>query len=219
MTNCLKLNAVNHRFGNKQILSDVNFTCNTGDILAIFGRNGSGKSTLLKILFGTLKPNNIELYINNRKIEKTSPKNKLIAYLPQIPFLPKDLTARRIITMYFSDGETQDKIFSYPLINKIETQRIGTLSLGEQKYLEILLIINLSHPFVLLDEPFTMLEPLHIESIKNVLTNYKNDKGIIITDHYYRDVFEIASNKIIINDGISHEIINLSELCSYGYIP
>jgi len=143
MTNSLKLDSVDLSFGKKQILSNVNFTCNTGEIIAIFGRNGCGKSTLLKILFGTLKPNNIELYINNIKIEKTSTKNKLIAFLPQVPFLPKDITVRRIIPMFFSDGETQDKIFYSPLINKIETQRIGTLSLGEQKYLEFLLIINL----------------------------------------------------------------------------
>ncbi len=217
--NSLKLDSVDHSFGKKQILSNVNFTCNTGEILAIFGRNGSGKSTLLKILFGNLKPNKIALYINNNKIEKISTKNKLIAYLPQIPFLPKDLTVRRIIPMYFSDGATQDKIFYSPLINKIETQKIGTLSLGEQKYLEFLLIINLNHPFILLDEPFTMLEPLYIESVKDILTSRKNDKGIIITDHYYRDVFEIANKKMIIKDGISHEILNLGELSSYGYTP
>ncbi|HAM98495.1 MAG TPA: ABC transporter ATP-binding protein [Marinilabiliales bacterium] len=219
MINSLRLDSVDLSFGKNKILSNVNFTCNTGEILAIFGRNGSGKSTLLKIMFGTLKPNKIEFYINNGKIEKISTKNKLIAYLPQASFLPKDITVRRIISMYFSDGETQDKIFYSPLINKIENQRLGTLSLGEQKYLEFLLIINLNHPFILLDEPFAMIEPLYIESIKDILTKYKNDKGIIITDHYYRDVFEIANKKIIIKDGTSYEILNLNELCDYGYIP
>ncbi len=219
MIKSLRLDYVDFSFGKKQILSNVSFTCNTGEILAVFGRNGSGKSTLLKILFGSLKPNKIELYINGDKIEKISTNDKLIAYLPQVPFLPKDITVRRIIPMYFPDGETQNKIFYSPLINKIERQRIGTLSLGEQKYLEFLLIINLSHPFILLDEPFSMLEPMYIESIKDILTKYKNDKGIIITDHYYRDVFEIADTKIILKDGISHQILNMNELCDYGYIP
>jgi ABC-type multidrug transport system ATPase subunit len=219
MINSLKLDSVEISFGKKQILSNVSFTCNTGEILAIFGRNGSGKSTLLKILFGTQKPNHISLYINNCKIEKISTKNKLVTYLPQVPFLPKDITVRRIIPMYFSDLEKQDKIFYSPLINKIETQKIGTLSLGEQKYLEFLLIINLNHPFILLDEPFTMLEPIHIESVKDILAEYKNNKGIIITDHYYRDVFEIANKKIVINDGISYEVFELSDLSDYGYTP
>ncbi len=219
MINSLKLDSVELNFGKKKVLSDVNFTCSTGEILAIFGKNGSGKSTLLKILFGTLKPNKIELSINNDRIAKISTKNEMIAYLPQVPFLPKDMTVRRIIPMYFSDGETLDKIFYSPLINKIETKRIGTLSLGEQKYLEFLLIINLNRSFILLDEPFTMLEPMYIESVKNILTKHKKDKGIIITDHYYRDILEIANKKIIIKDGISHEISNLDELYNYGYIP
>lgn len=219
MTNSLKLDSVDLSFGKKQLLSNVNFICNTGEILAIFGRNGSGKSTLLKILFGTLKPNKIALYINSNKIEKISTKNKLIAYLPQAPFLPKDITVRRIIPMYFSDGETQNKIFYSPLINKIENQKIGTLSLGEQKYLEFLLIINLNHPFILLDEPFAMVEPLYIDSIKDILTKYKNDKGIIITDHYYRNVLEIADRKIIIKDGKAIEIENEIDLIENGYLP
>lgn len=80
-------------------------------------------------------------------------------------------------------------------------------------------MVNLPHPFILLDEPFAMLEPLHIESVKGILNSHKKDKGIIITDHYYRDVFEISSRQLIIKDGISHEIASLNELCDYGYIP
>ncbi len=57
------------------------------------------------------------------------------------------------------------------------------------------------------------------ELIKDILTKYKNNKGIIITDHYYRDIFEIAHKKIIIKDRISHEIFNLDKLCNYGYVP
>lgn len=219
MTNSLNLNSVDLSFGKKQVLSDVSLTCSTGDILAIFGRNGSGKSTLLKILFGALRPKTMELYINGNRVERVSTKSKLVAYLPQAPFIPKDLTARQIIPMYFRDGATQDRIFYTPLINKIERQRFGSLSLGEQKYLELLLVVNLPHPFILLDEPFAMLEPLHIESVKGILNSHKKDKGIIITDHYYRDVFEISSRQLIIKDGISHEISSLNELCEYGYLP
>src|SRR5690606_15094202 len=123
----------------------------TGDVIAIFGRNGSGKSTLLKILFGTQKANNIDLYVDNTKIDNITPKSNLIAYLPQEPFMPKDLKVRDIIPIYFPDGDKQNKIFHSPLIHKIETQRVGTLSLGEQRYLEFLLIVNLNHPFILLD--------------------------------------------------------------------
>ena len=61
----MKLEAfdINKRFGKKTILNNINITCNTGDIIGVFGRNGSGKSTLLKILFGSINANSIDLRI------------------------------------------------------------------------------------------------------------------------------------------------------------
>jgi len=219
MTNVMRLDHINHSYGKKQILSKVNFTWTTGDVIAIFGRNGSGKSTLLKSLFGTLKPDNVELHMNNKKIEKITTKNKHIAYLPQDIFLPKDLKVRNIIPMYFSDDEKQNKIFYSPLVHKLENQRAGTLSLGEQRYIEFLLIVNLEHPFILLDEPFSMIEPLYKEAIKEIITTNKKDKGFIITDHYYLDVMEVANKKMILKEGILHEVFNLKDLIEYGYLP
>ncbi len=219
MTHILRLDFIEHSFGKKSILSKVNFTCNTGDIIAIFGRNGSGKSTLLKSLFGTLKPDQIELNLDGKKIDHISTKDKTIAYLPQDPFLPKDFKIRNIIPMYFPDGEKQSKIFYSPLVHKIENQRAGTLSLGEQRYLEFLLIVNLNHPFILLDEPFSMIEPLYKDAIKEIIREYKKDKGFIITDHYYLDVMEVATKKMILKEGVSHEALNLTDLIEYGYLP
>lgn len=219
MVHLLRIDSVNHKFGKKQILSKVSFICNTGDIVAIFGRNGSGKSTLLKILFGTLKPDKIELYIDEKKIERITTKNKLIAYLPQGPFLPRDLKVRDIIPMYFPDGDLQNKIFYAPLIHKLETQRIGTLSPGEQRYLECLLIINLHHPFILLDEPFSMIEPLYKDALKDMLRAHRDEKGFIITDHYYSDVLDVANKKMIMKEGNANEVLNLNDLVEYGYLP
>jgi len=219
MTHILRLDFIEHSFGKKSILSKVNFTCNTGDIIAIFGRNGSGKSTLLKSLFGTLKPDKIELNLDGKKIDHISTKDKTIAYLPQDPFLPKDVKVRNIIPMYFPDGDVQNKIFYSPLIHKIENQRTGTLSLGELRYLEFLLIINLNHPFILLDEPFSMIEPLYKDAIKEIIKENKKDKGFIITDHYYLDIMEVANKKMILKDGISYEVLDLKDLIENGYLP
>ncbi|MCW3102688.1 MAG: transporter ATP-binding protein [Bacteroidetes bacterium] len=219
MTHVLRLDFIEHRFGKKSILSKVNFICNTGDVIAIFGRNGSGKSTLLKSLFGTLQPNKIELNLDGRIINRISPKDKTIAYLPQDPFLPKDIIVRNIIPMYFPDGDIQNKIFYSPLIDKIENQRIGTLSLGELRYLEFLLIIHLDHPFILLDEPFSMIEPLYKDAIKDIIIEYKRNKGFIITDHYYSDVMEVANKKMILKGGVSQEVSDLKDLIENGYLP
>jgi ABC-type lipopolysaccharide export system ATPase subunit len=121
--------------------------------------------------------------------------------------------------MYFPDGDVQNKIFYSPLIDKIENLKTGTLSLGELRYLEFLLIINLDHPFILLDEPFSMIEPLYKDAIKEIIKEYKKNKGFIITDHYYLDVLEVANKKMILKEGVSHEVLHLKDLVENGYLP
>ena len=70
----------------------------------------------------------------------------------------------------------------------------------------------------MLDEPFSMVEPLYQDSIKEVLTELKKEKGIIITDHYYRNVLEVADRKMIIKDGKAIEIENEIDLIENGYL-
>ena len=70
----------------------------------------------------------------------------------------------------------------------------------------------------MLDEPFTMLEPIYIDLIKQLLLKLKETKGILLTDHYYTDVLEISDANILLKDGIKHEVLNKSDLIDKGYI-
>ena len=70
----------------------------------------------------------------------------------------------------------------------------------------------------MLDEPFSMVEPLYQDSIKELLTELKKEKGIIITDHYYRNVLDVSDRKMIIKDGKSIEIEDESDLIENGYL-
>ena len=120
----------------------------------------------------------------------------------------------RVIThcvkwLYYQDEEQQNLIFYDPRIAKIDNQIIGTLSYGELRYLEILLISRLPQRFILLDEPFSMIEPLYQDAIKDMLVTIKKDKGIILTDHYYFDVLQITDKNLMIRDGKSIEIRDL----------
>ena len=195
------------------------FQIETGQILGIFGRNGSGKSTLLKILFGTLKPDFLDAVIDTEQYNPS--KNielKNIAYLSQDNFLPQDIKVRNVVPMYFRDGKIQDKIFFDPRVAKFENQRVGTLSHGEKRYLEILMISRLPQKFILLDEPFSMIEPLYQDAIKELLLSIKKEKGIILTDHYYFDVLQITDKNVLIRDGKTIEIRDRSDLAENGYI-
>ncbi len=218
MEHILDIKSVIHFFGKRQILSDICFTCKTGDIIGIFGRNGSGKSTLLKILFGTLKAKKSEIYIDNLNISDKIPSKRFIAYHHQEIFLPKNTTVKNLIPLYFPWGEKQHKLFYDKKINKMENQKAGSLSLGEQKYLQFLLILYSDHHFVLLDEPFSMVEPLYIELIKEKIEMHKNEKGFIITDHYYTDVLQVANIKKLIKDGAMKAVDKNTDLAKMGYL-
>lgn len=219
MENKLELKSIGFSYGRKNILKNVSLVCMTGDIIGIFGRNGSGKSTLLRIIFGTLNAKSGQVILNDKAGDKNGVLNKYIAYHHEQIFLPQDITVRSLIPLYFPKGSDQDNIFYDSRISKIERQKVGTLSLGEQKYLQFLLLINLNHDFVLLDEPFTLMEPLLKNAMKEKIIENKFRKGFIITDHYYLDVLEIATKKMVISDNTIWPVLKDEELADSGYLP
>jgi len=216
----LIINKVEKGFKDHPVLNDISFHIETGELLGVFGRNGSGKSTLLKILFGTLKADLFDGLVDSKKYNPSKNiDSKIIAYLPQDNFLPYDIKVRNVVPLCFQDEDVLDKIFFDPRIAKIEDQRIGTLSHGERRYLELLMISRLPQKFILLDEPFSMIEPLYQSAIKDLLMKIKQDKGIIITDHYYFDVLQITDRNLLIKDGNMISIRDKRDLTKNGYIP
>jgi ABC-type multidrug transport system ATPase subunit len=219
MNNTLEIQHLNKSFDKRQILKNINFKCETGDIIGIFGRNGTGKSTLLKIIFGILKADSLKIVLNSSKIE---PKNiismKAIGYLPQETFLPKGLKVRDVIPFFYQNGDEQDKIFYSNNVVSFENNKVGNLSMGQLRYLELLIVGNLNHPFLILDEPFSMIEPMYKDIIKDLLVKFKETKGIILTDHYYDDVLQVTNRNILIKDTEQIAINNLEDLQKNGYI-
>ncbi|EKT4550718.1 ATP-binding cassette domain-containing protein [Flavobacterium psychrophilum] len=217
--NSLIVKNIQKEFKNKQILNNVSIECKTNEIISIFGRNGSGKSTLLKSIFGTIKSDTIEILINEHNIKPENViKSKKIAYLPQNSFLPKNLKISNIIRLYFKNGEQQDKIFYSSGINLIQNKSVGNLSIGELRYFEFLLLCNLDHYFLLLDEPFSMIDPMFIELIKEKLMSIKKEKGIILTDHYYNDVIDISDKLYLIKDSKIISIKDKNDLIKHNYL-
>jgi len=96
---------------------------------------------------------------------------------------------------------------------------IGNLSMGELRYLELLLLAYLDHPYLMLDEPFSMVEPLYKEQISTLLHQLKSSKGILVTDHYYKDVLSICSRNIVLKDGKAVPVLNEDSLRAEGYLP
>jgi len=215
----LKVTDVNKSYGKKAILKNINLDCKVGEIIGIFGRNGTGKSTLLKLIFGTVKADSILIKINSEIIsQKAIIPSKRIGYLPQDTFLPKERKVREIIPFFFPKGDDQDKIFYSPQVPSFEKIKIGKLSLGQLRYLELLIIGNLNHQFLMLDEPFSMIEPIYKDVIKSLLLKLKKSKGIILTDHYYNDVLEITDENFVIKDSEIIKVSDKSDLVKYEYL-
>lgn len=215
----LQLHSASKRFGEKQILDRVKFNLKTGEVLGLFGRNGSGKSTLLRILFGTLRADALNLQMDGKTLPRGEIiKRRQIAYLPQVSFLPQHATVRRIIPRFFPAGDDQDRIFYDPGITRIDDRKISQLSQGERRYLELLLLGNLDHPFILLDEPFSMVEPLYAERIRIFIEALSKKKGIILTDHYYENVWNVSSKNIVLSNAVLHPITQKDELREMGYL-
>jgi ABC-type multidrug transport system ATPase subunit len=200
MGNKIFVKTITHSFGKRTILSDLSFECHTGEIVGIFGRNGAGKSTLFNILFGTLKPDHAEIYFDGKLFNPSENQGRLIGYHTQDIMLPKFTKVRDIITMYLP-LQQQNKVFYSAGVHEMHNKRISELSFGQQRYLQLLLLINLDHPFVILDEPFSMVEPLYKALIQEKLQEYKGQKGFLISDHYYRDILDIADTIKLIKDG------------------
>ncbi|MCK8143350.1 ATP-binding cassette domain-containing protein [Flavobacterium sp. I-SCBP12n] len=215
----LNITKLNKSFDRKVILKDINLNCKVGEIIGIFGRNGTGKSTLLKLIFGTIKADSILIKINTEIISQNNVIfSKKIGYLPQETFLPKEWTVREIIPFFFPNGDDQDKIFYSKQVSNFEKMKVGQLSLGQLRYFELLIIGNLKHQFIMLDEPFSMIEPIYKDVIKKLLLEIKKTKGIILTDHYYYDVLEITDRNFIIKDTEKIEIMDKNDLIKYEYL-
>lgn len=221
----LQVKQIEKSFGKKKLLKGIDFELKTGEILGVFGRNGSGKSTLLKILFGTQTAKTGSIKINEKQYAvrkyfwNRNPivADEVIGYLPQFSFLSQSSKVWDLIPKYF-EGEEQDLIFRAPRMTKIAKRKVNELSLGERRYLEVLIVGNLKHPFLLLDEPFSMVEPLFKELIHEFLSSLKSKKGILLTDHYYHDVWQLADRNLVLKDGNLLEVNALEDLVQAGYL-
>jgi len=218
MQNRFEADSIRKAFGDKQVLTDVYLSCQTEDIIGLLGRNGSGKSTLLKILFGTLYTDYKHILINGESLNQPFKEKGLISFLHQDNFLPRSMTVKKVLKLF--DHKLDDTEFvNDPVLSKVLNTKIGNLSGGESRYLEIKLILNLDSKFVFLDEPFNGISPVHIDIVKDMIRNQAGKKGIVLTDHDYRDVLDVANKYMILFDGGIKILKSKEEFIYWGYLP
>jgi lipopolysaccharide export system ATP-binding protein len=212
----LKVDSIELAFSGRKILQDVYLSCQQGDIVGLLGRNGCGKSSLLKIIFGLLTPGHKYVSIDDTFVHKGYDNGRM-AYLPQQNYLPKGIKIHNLAKMLI-DPQFWDEFTSHPIYAKTGHKKIGELSGGEQRMLEILMVVYNKADFILLDEPFTHISPVQTEQLKPILKSCGQRKGIIITDHLYYNVLDVSDRIILLNNGSTKHIKHVDELATYGYI-
>lgn len=215
MKHKLEIDGVRLSYGDKVILSDIYLECTTGSVTGLLGRNGSGKSSLLQILFGTKQNDDCSVRLNNKSI-KPAYANNSISYLPQFNFLPSNLTLKKTFRLF--NVSIENFIADIPEFKNRENSTLKELSGGSIRLLEAYLILKKEGKFVLLDEPFTHIMPLHIEMIKKWIIEEKATKGLILSDHLYQHIISISDKLYLLKDGKIHFCKDSNTLKEFGYL-
>jgi ABC-type lipopolysaccharide export system ATPase subunit len=218
MLHILEIDSVNKSFGENIILTDIYLKCQTGDIIGILGSNGSGKSTFLKILFGSEQAQQKFIRIDGKIFNSTYLTKGQVAYLPQDNFIPRNMTIYNAVKLYLADNELINSFFDDTFLYLLQRNKSSQLSSGELRYIEIKLLLSVEAKFVLLDEPFNGISPINIEAIKNMLRESAQYKGIILTDHDYNNVLDVANRHYLMWDGGLKNLKTKEDLVRRGYM-
>ncbi len=216
MTHTLEIDSVILEFGKNRVLQDIYFKSETGSISGLLGRNGSGKTCLMDIIYGNLNPDSKSVRIDGITLINTYRNPNVLRYLPQFGFTPKNFKIRSIFKYFRLDFDRF--INSFPEFKKFYFSKMGELSTGEQRIIEIYSIIVSKSKFCMLDEPFSQVMPIHINTIKRVIAEEKKEKGIIITDHLYEHIIDICDNLYVLSSGKTYLTKDIKELEELGYL-
>ena len=224
----IKLEKISLSFGKRQILENINFNINKGEILGMLGPNGVGKSTIFNLITGLIKPNFGSIIIDGENvldypISERTIKFK-IGYVPQYGGYFHDLTLMenlKAVSEILIKNKNDRNFKIEELISRFELDHILNvqakfLSGGQKKKLVIALALMGNPKVLLLDECFAALDVLTIKMLQELIVNLQTEKNIsiCICDHQARDLLScvdvaiILSNCKIIAKGTPSELIN-----------
>lgn len=215
MRNLLEIDSVILEFDTKRILQDVYLKCETGKVTGLLGRNGAGKSCLMKIIFGELNPNDKSVRINGKTLISSGRSAEDIRFLPQTRFAPMGLTAKRIFSDFRLDFA--DFLNYFPDFEKFYKAKLSSMSGGERRIIEIYSVLASRSKFCMLDEPFSHVYPVHVETLKRIILREKAGKGILITDHLYKHIIDICDDLYVISNGKTSLTESIEDLETLGY--
>lgn len=211
----MKISAENlqKKYKGRKVVNGVSFTVSTGEIVGLLGPNGAGKTTSFYMTVGLVKPNGGKVFLDEKEVTKWPMFKRAragIGYLPQETSVFRKLTVRDNLLLVLElagKSKKEQKAKVAELAEELHiTERLdsiaGVLSGGERRRVEIARAMATEPKFILLDEPFTGIDPVTIEEIQAILFKLRGQGiGILITDHNVAATLKITDRNYILIDG------------------
>jgi lipopolysaccharide export system ATP-binding protein len=212
-TSVLRAQHLSKSYDSRRVVDDVNIYVDTGEIVGLFGPNGAGKTTTFYTIIGFIRPDSGEISLdfdNLTDFPMFLRARRGITYLPQEPSVFKKMSVRDNLTSILEFHENDKVVIERKILEALSAFRLehlannsaDLLSGGERRRLEIARAMMIAPKFMLLDEPFSGIDPISISDLKKIVLGLKHKGiGILISDHNVRDSLPICDRAYIINDG------------------
>ena len=203
----LKIENLNKSYGDFKALKNISFEAESGQILGILGRNGAGKTTTIKSIMGIIEPESGNITFDDVDIRKSKTS---IGYLPEERGLYVNANVKDQL-MYFAmlNGMTKEDASSEIKkrlkefgISQYINSKVKTLSKGNKQKIQLISAILHKPEIVILDEPFSGLDPVNIELFKTTVKNLKKEGAtILFSSHRMEDVEEMCDRIVMVKKG------------------
>jgi lipopolysaccharide export system ATP-binding protein len=201
------------KYGSRTVVKDVSLYVDRGEIVGLLGPNGAGKTTTFYMTVGFIKPNQGNVFLDDRDITKMPMYKRAqlgIGYLPQEASVFRKLTVEDNIYAVLEmtslnkaerDAKLEELIEEFSL-EKVRKSHGDTLSGGERRRTEIARALATDPSFILLDEPFAGIDPIAVEDIQSIVAKLRTKNiGILITDHDVQATLNITDRAYLMFEG------------------
>jgi lipopolysaccharide export system ATP-binding protein len=209
----LKAKGLVKTYGGTRVVDEVSLRIRSGQVVGLLGPNGAGKTTTFYMITGLVKPDEGEVYLDDQDISEMPVYLRArlgISYLPQETSVFRKLTVSdnimAILETIDSDkarrNERLEELLAELDISALRNQRADSLSGGQKRRLEITRALVTDPDFILLDEPFSGLDPIVVLEIQKIITKLKDRGiGIVITDHNTRETLGVCDTIYLLDKG------------------
>lgn len=213
-TTTLLIEGLQKTYGGRRVVDGVSFTVSRGEVVGLLGRNGAGKTTSFDMVLGLVKPEKGSITLNGKDLSRMAIHNRSrmgVGYLPQENSTFRKLTVEENMMMILElrnipkreQKEKSDYLLNQFGLGHLHDIAAVQLSGGERRRLEIARCLASEPHFILLDEPFTGIDPISIADIQSLIRRLRDEwnLGVLLTDHNPRATLRITDRAYLIDQG------------------